>query len=124
VPQSLIGIFYVINGRMVSETAPVATIKTSGGVRAYPRQHYELWSELQKKDPDLYDLDSYALPRGRVLYNENTKKFEIIADRHILEKDRLRTLVIQDFHLEKSDVQFNEDERYRSAVCENGLEQR
>jgi hypothetical protein len=122
--KNCIGIFYLINGRIVYETAPVLTIKSSGGVRAYPRQHYEFWSELQKKDADLYDLDCYSLPRGRVLYNDNTKKFEIIADRHILEKDRLRTLVIHDFHLEKSDVQFNEDEHYRCAVCENGLEQR
>jgi hypothetical protein len=53
--------------------------------------------------------------RLRVRYNENTKKFEILADRHILEKDGLRTLVIQVFHLEKSDVQFKEDENYRCA---------
>jgi len=122
--KNCIGIFYLINGRIVSEKAPASTIKPYGHVRAYPRQHYELWTDLQKKDPDLYDLDCYSLPRGRVRYNDNMKKFEITADRHILEKDRLRTLVIQDFHLEKSDVQFNEDERYRCAVCENGLEQR
>jgi hypothetical protein len=122
--KNCIGIFYLINGRIVSEKAAVSTIKPSSAVRAYPRQHYDFWSELQKKDPDLYDLDCYALPRGRVLYNEKTRKVEVLADRHILEKDRLRTLVIQDFHLEKSDVQFKEDENYRCAVCENGLEQR
>jgi hypothetical protein len=119
VHQSLIGIFYLINGRILSESVPVRTIRPSGGVRAYPRQHYELWSELQKEDPDLYDLDCYALPRGRVLYNEKTRKFEILADRHILEKDGLATRIVEDFHLGKSRTEFREDEHYRCAVCKN-----
>ncbi len=113
-------IFYLINGRVVSEKAPVSAIKPSGGVRAYPRQHYELWSELQKKDPDLYDLDCYSLPRGRVLYNEKKKKFEVVADRHILDKDEAIARIIQDFRLEKSEVEFKEDENYRRSICENG----
>lgn len=121
VPQSLIGIFYLIDGRIVFEKALVSSIKPSGAVWAYPRQHHELWSELQKKDPDLYDLDCYSLPRGRVRYNENMKKFEILADRHILEKDSLITRIIEVFHLEKSNVQFREEEHYSCAVCENGL---
>ena len=115
--KSNIGIFYLINGRIISETAPVFTIRQSGGVRAYPRQHYELWSELQTKDPDLYDLDCYSLPRGRVLYNENTRKFEVLVDRHILEKDGLINRILENFHLEKSEVEFKEDEHYRCAVC-------
>ena len=117
--ENRIGIFYLIKGQIISETAPVSTIKPSGAVRAYRRQHYELWSEVQKKDPDLYDLDCYALPRGRVRYNDNTKKFEITADRHILEKDRFINRIIENFHLEKASVQFKEDEHYRCAVCEN-----
>ncbi|MGO9568539.1 MAG: hypothetical protein ACLP5H_13450 [Desulfomonilaceae bacterium] len=118
--KNCIGIFYLINGRIVSEKAPVSTIKPSGAVRAYPRQHHEFWSELQKKDSDISDLNCYALPRGRVLYNEKKKKFEILADRHILEEDRLQNLVIQGFHLEKSDIEFKEDENYRCSICENG----
>jgi hypothetical protein len=119
VPQSLIGIFYLINGRIVSETAPVSTIKPSGGLRACPRQHYELWSELQKKDSDISDLDCYALPRRRVLYNEKTRQFEIFADQHILEKDAFITRIVQEFHLKKSNTQFRQDEHYRCTVCEN-----
>jgi hypothetical protein len=118
--ENRIGIFYLIKGQIISETAPVSTIKPSGAVRAYPRHHNKLWSELQKKDPDLYDLDCYALPRGRVRYNETTKKFEITADRHILEADRFINRVMKEFHLEKSDVEFKEDENYRCAICENG----
>lgn len=117
--ESHIGIFYLIKGRIIAQTAPVSMIKSSGGVRAYSRQHYKLWSEVQKKDPDLYDLDCYALPRGRVRYNDNTKKFEITADRHILEADRFINRIMREFHLEKSGVQFKEDEHYRCAVCEN-----
>ena len=58
-------------------------------------------------------------PVGEVRYNEKKKKFEVVADRHILQKDRLRTLVIQGFQLEKSEVEFKEDENYRCSICEN-----
>jgi hypothetical protein len=122
VHESLIGIFYLINGRIVSESVPLRTIRPSGGVRTYPRQHYELWSKLQKKDPDLYDLDCYALPRGRVLYNEKTRKFQILADRHVLKRDQVIDRILKDFRLEKSDVEFREDEHYRCAVCKKELE--
>jgi hypothetical protein len=116
-----IGIFYLINGRIVSETARVAKIKPSGAIRSYPRQHYELWSELQNKNHDLSDLDCYALPRGRVLYKEKARKFEILADKHILEKDGLIDCIIEEFGLDRSSVQLREDDHYRCAVCKNGL---
>lgn len=119
-PQSLIGIFYLINGRIVSEKVPVSKIKPSGAVRAYPRQHYDLWIDLQKKNPDLYDLDCYALPRGRVRYNEKKKKFEILADCHVLDKDEAIARIILDFRVEKSEGEFKEDENYRCSICENG----
>jgi hypothetical protein len=117
--ESRIGIFYLIKGRIVSERAPVSTNNPSGAVQEYHRQHYEFWSELQKHDPDLDDLDCYALPRGRVRYNEKRKKFEIVADRHIREKEKVIARIIQKFHLEKSDVEFKEDENYRCSICEN-----
>jgi hypothetical protein len=118
-----IGIFYLLNGRIVSETAPVADVKPSGGIRAYPRQHYELWSELQNGNPDLADLDCYALPRGRVIYNENVRKFQILADKHIFERDALVDFVIGDFGLDRSNVQLREDDHYQCAVCKSKLSQ-
>jgi hypothetical protein len=119
VPQSLLGIFYLINGRLVAESVAVSSIKPSGGVRSYPRQHYEFWAELQKKDSDLDGLDCYSLPRGRVRYDEKKKKFEVVADRHILDKDKFIGAIIRDFRLEKLDVEFKEDENYRCSICEN-----
>jgi len=118
--NSKIGIFYLINGRILAETAPLDEIEPSGAVKAYPRQHCELWSELQKKDSDLYDLDCYALPRGQVRYDGKKKKFEVVADRHILEKDKALARIIQEFGLEESEVEFQEDENYRCSICENG----
>ena len=51
---------------------------------------------------------------------KETKEFEDTADRHILEEDRFIKRILKDFHLEKSGVQFKEDDHYRCAVCENG----
>ena len=117
--KSEIGIFYLIKGRIISEAVPVSTIEPSGAVRKYPGKHHALWSELQKKDPDLDDLNCYELPRGRVSYDEKKKKFEITADQRILEVDRFINLIIEEFHLKRPDVEFQEDENYRCSICEN-----
>ena len=119
--EKLVGIFYLVKGRIIAETAPVSTIKASAGVRIYRRRHYQLWSDLQKKDPDLYDLDCYALPRGSVNYNEDTKEFEITADQHILKEDRFINRIMKDFHLDKSEAEFKEDEHCRCAICKSNL---
>lgn len=68
-----VGIFYLLNGRIFAETVPMATVEPSGGVRTYDREHHHFWAELQKKHPDLSDLDCYALPRGRVSYYETSR---------------------------------------------------
>jgi hypothetical protein len=117
--NSKIGIFYMINGRIVVESVPVEETKSVGAVRSCPREHYEFWSELQKKDPDLRDLDCYALPRGQVRYDDKKKKFEVVADRHILEKDKALARIIQEFGLEESEVEFQEDGNYRCSTCKN-----
>ena len=114
-----IGIFYLINGRIVYEAADVFTIKPSGGVRAYPRQHYEFWSDLQESDADLYGLDCYSLPRGRIRYNDKTSRFEILADRHILDSESLRAQVLVNFNLDVASVHFRPDEMYRCDICNN-----
>lgn len=114
-----IGIFYLINGRIVYEAADVFTIKPSGGVRAYPRQHYEFWTDLQEKDPDLYGLDCYSLPRGRIRYNDKTNLFEILADTHILDSESLRAQVLVYFNLDEANVQFRRDDIYRCDRCNN-----
>lgn len=116
---SKVGIFYLLNGRIWTATAPVATIESSGGIRTYPRQHFDLWSDLQRQHSDLADLDCYSLPRGRVLYNELSRSFDILADSHILEKDFLVARIIEEFCLDASKVEIKDDDHYRCAVCKN-----
>ena len=53
------------------------------------------------------------------IYNDKARKFEIFADRHILKNDGLIRLIVREFHLEKSYVEFKTGEHYRCAVCEN-----
>ncbi len=114
-----VGIFYLVNGRIISETAAISAVKPSGSIRSCPRQHYELWSQLQKQNHDLGDLDCYSLPRGRVIYNLKKAKFQVVADRHILQNDTLIERILSDFNLESSDTEFKEDEHYRCSVCKN-----
>jgi hypothetical protein len=116
-----VGIFYLINGRIVFETAAVSTIEPSGSILFYPRQHYELWSQLQKEDHDIGDLDCYALPRGRVSFNLKTNRFQVVADPHILENTTLIERILRDFDLENADTDFREDEQYQCSLCNNHL---
>ena len=114
-----LGIFYLFNGRIISETAAVSTIDPSGSVLFYPRQHYELWSQLQKENHDLGDLDCYALPRGRVSFNLKNNRFQVVADQHILENSNLIERILWDFDLERADTEFRADEQYRCSLCKD-----
>jgi hypothetical protein len=112
-----LGIFYLVNGRIISETADASTVGPSGSILFYPRQHYELWSQLQKEDHDIGDLDCYALPRGRISFNVKTNRFQVLADWHILENTTLIERILRDFGLESADTDFREDEQYRCSLC-------
>jgi hypothetical protein len=44
----------------------------------------------------------------------------VAADRHILEKGKTIARIIQEFGLEDSEVEFQEDKNYRCSICKNG----
>ena len=115
--DSEVGIFYIVDGRIVSEKIPVSEIEPLGGVHSIPVEHSELWSELQDKNPNLHGMTWWDLPRGRVVYNGNKDRFEIFADQHILEDERLISEIVADYHLENRDVHASGDEMYRCADC-------
>ena len=115
--DSEVGIFYIVDGRIVSEKIPVSEIEPLGGVHSIPVEHSELWSELQDKNPNLHDMTWWDLPRGRVVYNGNKDRFEIFADQHILEDERLISELVADYRLENRDVHASGDEMYRCADC-------
>ncbi len=119
-----VGIFFVINGRVLGWGDPVRELHSYNGFYDSPLTHMEYFDELVDVFPELKlsHLDDYALfPRGRVIYNENTGRFKVFADRCILKDEHLKALVLEEFSLPKDKTDWEWDEHYTCKDCDKDL---
>ena len=95
---------------------PASTLKKEH--LTYPKLHKTIWQKLRhsnlnkKKKGLIYDpiyLEDYTMvPRGRIFFIEN--KFYVLIGSWIT--DKIKKLIIKQFHLQKSDVIFKEDSHW------------
>ena len=112
-----VGIFYLIEGRLIFETTTLGDTRPSGVFRAHQRQHYDLWTEIRSGNQDHCEVDCYSFPRGRVSFNEDNGRFEMLADKHILEDKFLVAEILARMHLIYSEVDLRPDSHYLCAEC-------
>ena len=123
VPQ--VGLFYIINGeiRCYCEEARQAPLDNLG-IRYVKFKHEDYWrivkKVLEKTSPGP-EMDWKYYPRGRVFYDEETRKFHIVADRCILNDEDVIKKVISEFHLprDKAKIKRERDSHYRCVKCKS-----
>lgn len=87
---SFVGLFYVINGDTHWEGEPLSRTPSEGGLKTYRKSHYEYWvGPLHRLRPELKRFDCYHFPRGRVVFDESHQRFEVLADKCILQDQTL-----------------------------------
>jgi hypothetical protein len=113
----LLGIFYLVHGRLELETTPMNQVPARGGIKAHTRRHYDMWVDLQAEDTALRGMDCYALPRGRVSYREDVHRFALLADVYILKESHLVAHIIAAMRLPETLLSIKGDEHYQCAAC-------
>src|SRR5208283_5284204 len=101
VPQ--VGLFYVIEGEVSSycqeaREAPMDNL----GIRHARFNHEEYWKIVEKvleRASPGPEQDWRYYPRGKVFYDEEKRKFHLVADRCVLEDEAVVQKVMSDFHL-------------------------
>lgn len=108
-----VGIWWYLKGRLISDTLPWKEAPHSGGFYNGPSDHYHFWGKLQSAFKELRNLEYDEVPRGRVLYDANNKKFLAYGAKGLIETRKLQDLLIREFRLHPKHTLFEADEHYK-----------
>jgi hypothetical protein len=112
-----IGIFWVRKDEVLRSTFDLATADEFHGVVDSPENHVDVWPRFQTRYSDLHELEYFALPRGRVVYNQSTARFTVFLD-SVLMTPAIKTELLRAFSLTERTTDFARDSHYTTAAWE------
>ena len=120
-PIGNIGIFFVVNGRLIGDFVSMQDGESYGDALGFGG-HYEFWENLVPVNPieHLFKDHPYDyFPRGRVIYFNRHKRYTVYAD-PCLKKADIKNLIAP---FELIAYQLARDEHYQcSNCCQNFLD--
>jgi hypothetical protein len=108
-----IGIFWIFENKIFSETQKINDIKTINGFKDSDLSHYQVWNKIRNQHPKFYLYEYEDIPRGRVVYNVSKNKFVIYCNENIPQDETLKRLILEKFQLLNEKSVFQEDEHYK-----------
>jgi hypothetical protein len=106
-----VGIFWVNQGQLIMAAVPVADGIDAGRFVNGPYDHDPYWETVQRTHIDLWGLEYYQVPRGRVLFNKTEPRFDVYLDQ-VLCKATITRLIVERFHLPRRRTVFRIDVHY------------
>ena len=85
-----------------------------------PDTHADIWDQnrsIRKSFTELYDMEYFEVPRGRVMWNLKDISARILMDSSLFEK-AVKQKILQFFHLEKVPVAWGRDNHYTTNIDE------
>lgn len=120
--EARLGIFWLVDGKLLVDSAPLSECEKYGDHLNYPGSHIRVWERWQQvgKAPVESEYEEYA--RGRVMCDIKTKTFTLLADRCILKRKDLIAAIRKEFHLPTRTKQTSvgTDPHYRCFHCLHG----
>jgi hypothetical protein len=117
-----LGIFWLVDGKLLIDSAPLSECEQYGDHRNYPGSHsdvWELWLRVGKAPaPSEYE----EFPRGRTMYSTSTNTFTLLADRCILKRKELIAKIKEELRLPKQ-TPLGTDSHYRCFHCLHGSQE-
>jgi hypothetical protein len=121
-----LGIFWLVNGELLTDSLPLRECENDGDFRNYPGSHIDVWRQWQRigKAPVESVYEEY--PRGRVTQNAKADTYALLADKCILKHKDLIAAIRREFHLPKKTsvggdkTSVGGDSHYRCFHCLHG----
>lgn len=112
----LLGIFWLVDGKLVIDSAPVAAAAPYGSKVTHPADHIDLWEVWKRsgRAPQGSEYEEY--PRGRTIHSLASGEVTIFADRCILERKDIVKQIKQALHLPEK-TSLDVDQHYRCYRC-------
>jgi len=110
--EARLGIFWLVDGKLIIDSAPLSECEKYGDHLTHPRGHNDVWERWQQvgKTPVETEYEEYA--RGRVMCDTKTKRFTLLADTCILKRKDLIAAIKNELHLPKQ-TSLGTDPHYR-----------
>jgi hypothetical protein len=112
----LVGLFFLPRGKLFVDALPWTEVPTVAGVRTYSVGHAEYWRRLKEAGATPKYMRYEACPRGRVKYDEASRRFTLFADRCIIMDYRLVSAIMNEFNLPMG-TRGLADDHYRCPKC-------
>jgi hypothetical protein len=114
--EPCVGIFWLVNGNLLIDRTSLSEAEEYGDFLTHPSGHDRVWERYQRNGVVPIETEYEEHPRGRVMYNANTRQFTLLADRCILKNKALVTQIKKEMHLPK-DTRIGGDSHYRCSTC-------
>lgn len=101
-----VGIFWIHKDQCLAFTEDVREIAPVGGFRNTKYDHYSSWRKLK------IGGDWTQTPRGRVLFREKDKKFDIVTSKALASDQNAILKVMREFSLPMANTKVSTDEHY------------
>ena len=119
VPEPRLGIFWLVGGKLIMESAPISAAEPYGGQLTHPRSHSEVWQQYQRAGTVPADMKYDQPPRGRVMFDTRSQRFTLLADRCILQNKNILRRIMLELKLPEN-TETDTDNRYRCCDCLRG----
>ena len=119
VPEPRLGIFWLVGGKLIMESAPISAAEPYGGQLTHPRSHSEVWQQYQRAGSVPADMKYDQPPRGRVMFDTRSQRFTVLADLCILRNKSIASRIMSELKLPKN-TKTDADSRYRCFACLRG----
>ena len=111
-----VGIFWVVDGRLILAGAWIEEATTRGRFAHYPTTHEREWAFCQRANAVPLDVAYDEPPRGRVSFDKVTQQFHMFADACILSDQAMVEKIRKDLNL-TSEIKIGLDNFYQCAAC-------
>jgi hypothetical protein len=112
----LLGIFWLVNGKLVIDSTPLNEAEPYGEHRTHPRSHIDTWTQYQRIGKVPHESEYEEFPRGRVMHHPKSGEFTILADKCILARKDLIAHIKDALHL-PAKTKIGTDPHYRCFFC-------
>jgi hypothetical protein len=110
-----VGIFWVIDEEPLIDGTPLNEAGERVGFFD-PKSHSQIWPVYQRVGVVPRNSEYHDYPRGRVVYDKETRSFTLFADKCILKDKPMVQKILSDFHL-PSQTKTESDPYYKCPKC-------
>jgi hypothetical protein len=112
-----VGIIWLVGTKLLYDVTPLQDAEGYDKFKIHGRDHAAYWDKLlaAHEVPHGTEYDDY--PRGRVMYDTQSRRFSMLLDGCIIKKKALVSKIMADMHLPSANTDVELDSHYRCPRC-------